>query len=311
MNEVEKKTDVVKDNFDKCVELASEIITNKGYKIDPTVQVQNIFNYASTDDKFKLVITSTDQRVLAELRSQIKFVCELGLDTAKGRKLVYVKTRGVNIGTRQQAQWLTVPDITISYHALIHVLIRSKALKHITVLHTYQNYDVEYTGALSDVPVVRSWKTSPSERGEYTGVFVILTLASGETETSFYHLKDILATHKAFSKSSQTWDAHKLAMVAKSAIMEAIRYIPVFDNTVATVIEDYDQSHDWGSVKDVSEDSRDEMTDDRFNELFSQWEDSVNQNKFTIPQLLENLKKKTILNELQIKKIKGIKNAKS
>ena len=235
----------MKELFNQCVAIANDIFTSKGYQLDATVQIQNIFNCASTDLKFNEVINSKDGRVQAEVRSQVKYICELGLDTAKGRKLVYVKTRGLNTGTRQSPNWVTMPDISISYHALIHVLVRSKSLKHVAVLHTYENYEIAYSGDLNEIPIVKSWETKPTDRGEYTGVFVILSLQDGTTETSFYHLSDILKTHKEYSKSANTWAAHQLSMVAKSAIMEAIRYIPIFDDTISSVVENYDNTMDW------------------------------------------------------------------
>ena len=233
--------------FNNCVELARDIFAKKGFTLDPTVQVKNIFNYAATDKNFAQVLASSDPKVLAEISSQIKFICELGLDSAKGRKLVYIKTRGVNCGTRDNPIWVTFPDITISYHALIHVLIRSKAINRITVIHAYQNYEIEYSGNIKDVPIVKSWATRPGSRGEYTGAFVVLTFPNDETATSFYHFADIISTHRNFSKSSKTWKDHEQSMTAKSAIMEAIRYIPIFDETIAAVVENYDESHDWGS----------------------------------------------------------------
>lgn len=235
----------MQENFDKCVIVAAEAIKRKGFSLDAETQVKNIFNYASTDSKFKEIIFSNNNLVCDELRNRIQLMCELGLDTAKGRKLVYVKTRNVNIGTKQKAVWLTFPEITESYHALIHILVRTKALRSVSCLHTYQNYAIEYSGMQSEVPIVKAWQTPPNERGAYTGVFVVLTLKDGEIETSYYHLSDILATHKKFSKSDRTWQDHQQAMVAKSAIMEAVKYIPIYDDAVASLIEDYDNGQDW------------------------------------------------------------------
>jgi len=239
-------TSAIKDNFQKCVDVAAEALHGKGFKhLDAETQVANIFAYSASDKKFKEVCESTDGRVQAELRSQIKYVCELGLDTAKGRKLVYVRTRGLNIGTPKNKQWLTMPDIGESYHALIHILVRSEALKTIQVLHTYQNYGIDYTGETNVVPIVKSWATPPSERGAYTGLFVVLTLPGAEVITSYHHAKDIFDTHKAFSKSQDTWIKHEQAMCAKSAILDAVRYIPVFDSVVASVVEHYDSTMDY------------------------------------------------------------------
>ena len=235
----------MKELFDECVEVARAVFKQKNITLDPKIQIQNIFNYASTDKKFNEVVNTDNGRVKAELRSQIKLICELGLDSARGRKLVYVKTRGVNFGDRNSPNWVTYPDITYSYHAMIHVLVRSKSLSHITVLHTYQNYDVEYDGDINSKPIVKSWLTNDKERGDYTGCFVILKLHDGDVQTSFHHLSDILKTHKEYSKSNKTWIAHQQSMVAKSAIMEAIRYIPVFDDVVAQLVDDYDSEHDW------------------------------------------------------------------
>jgi len=234
------------DNFNKCVEVAAEALRNKGFTtLDASAQVKNIFGYAASDPDFKKVCESDDNRVQAELRAQIKYICEMGLDTAKGRKLVYVRTRGLNIGTRENKKWLTMPDISESYHALIHVLVRSDALKNVSVIHTYQNYPIVHSGLISDVPVVKSWEVTPDERGTYTGLFVVLTLSDGEIITSYHHAADIFATHRRFTKSENTWKTHELAMCAKSAILDAVRYIPIFDSTVAAMVEHYDQSMDW------------------------------------------------------------------
>lgn len=239
----------MKENFDKCVIVAAEAIKRKGFNLDPETQVKNIFNYASTDSKFKEIICSENNLVCAELRNRVQLMCELGLDTAKGRKLVYVKTRNINVGTKQQPIWLVFPEITESYHALIHILVRTNALQGVACMHTYQNYTIEYSGIQSDIPIVRAWETPPNERGAYTGVFVVLTLPNDSIQTSYYHLADILSTHKKFSKSDRTWQDHQQAMVAKSAIMEAVKYIPIYDDAVATLIEDYDQDQDWEQDK--------------------------------------------------------------
>lgn len=236
--------------FDSCVDVAAAALASKGNKkLDPKSLVQNIFAYAATDAKFKEVIDTDNNRVKAALRSQIKFIAELGLDSSKGRKLVYVLTRGLNVAPHgaTKKQWLTMPDIQISYHALIHVLVRGKSLKSVIALHTYQNYPIEYSGAIGDVPVVKSWEVSPEGRGAYTGLFVVLTLADGTVQTSYHHRADIAATHKAFTKSDATWKAHEQAMFAKSAILDSIRYIPVFDDDVATVIEHYDDEMDYSA----------------------------------------------------------------
>lgn len=238
--------EIMQQNYDKCVEVAQEALDRKGFvTLSAVAQVKNIFNYASTNEKFQQIVTSDNNKVQAELRNRIQVMCELGLDTAKSRKLVYVKTRNVNLGTKQEPVWLLFPEITESYHALIHILIRTKTLKNIVCLHTYQNYKIDYSGVNTEIPIVKSWETSPKERGDYTGVFVVLVFHSGLVETSYHHYADIVATHRKFSKSAETWRDHVLAMVAKSAIMEAIRYIPVFDDVLATLINDIEQSQNW------------------------------------------------------------------
>jgi len=240
---------------EQCIEVAANALHGKGYNhLNPTDQVENIFSYGAIDSKFAEVTTSKDARVQADLKAQIKYICSLGLDTAKGRKLVYVRTRNVNTAPRNAPKvWLTFPDISESYHALIHVLVRSNALKNIVVQHVYDSYPVEYSGNISDVPVIKSWSVKPQDRGAYTGCFITLYLSDGDIQTSFYHFSDIIKTHKEFSKSSGTWRAHEQSMVAKSAIMEAIRYIPVFDDVVASVVEHYDESHDYDKQVPVSE----------------------------------------------------------
>ncbi len=235
-----------KELYEKCITVATKAINDKGHSLNPEAQVQNIFNYAATDKKFADVTNSNLQApAAAELLEQIKYICEIGVDTAKGKKLVYVKTRGLNIGTKERPKWITMPDIQESYHALIHILVRSGLLKHITVLHTYQNYPIEYSGLVSDVPIVKSWEVMPNQRGEYTGCFVIITYPSGEVNTSYHHLSDILSTHETYSKSGNTWKSHRLAMVAKSAILDATRYIPVFDEVVSSIVEHYDSGMEY------------------------------------------------------------------
>ena len=247
------------ENFDSCVEIAAEAFASKGFGLSAESQVANIFGYAASDPVFKSVCETDDKRVLAELRSQIKYICELGLDAAKGRKLVYVRTRNVNVGTKDNKVLLIMPDISESYHALIHVLVRSKALKNIIVQHTYQNYPIEHTGNVSDVPVVKSWAVPPNERGTYTGLFVTLCLPDGEVVTSFHHAHDLFNTHRSFSKSSHTWKAHEQAMCAKSAILDAVRYIPVFDETIAQVVEHYDDSMEYSETPEIERISEEQV----------------------------------------------------
>ena len=230
-----------------CIEVAAKAMAGR-YELSPEEQVSNIFAYGASDPNFLEVIKSKDAKVQAELKTQIKYICSLGLDTAKGRKLVYVRTRGLNTAPRGQAKvWLTMPDISESYHALIHIMVRSEALKNVTVMHTFENYQIEYTGNINDVPIVKSWLTSPQDRGVYTGCFVTLYLSDETIQTSYHHAADINRTHKQKSKSADTWNTFYEAMTAKSAIMEALRYIPVFDDQVAAMVEHYDDSHDYES----------------------------------------------------------------
>ncbi len=231
---------------EQLITVAAEALAAKGHThLSAKDQVENILAYAASDADFAAVVKSTDSRVIAELKAQIKYICSLGIDTAKGRKLVYVRTRNLNVGNRDRKVWLKMPDISESYHALIHVLVREKAMKNVVVLHTFENYPVEYTGNINDVPVVKSWTVRPSERGQYTGCFVVLYLPDGTPQTSYHHAEDINRTHKAFSKSAKTWAEHTEAMTAKSAILEAARYIPTFDKTISEIIEHHDNDFDW------------------------------------------------------------------
>jgi hypothetical protein len=235
------------DLYDRCIEVAAKAIKGKGAKLDAAVQVDNVFGFATTDAKFREVINSKPDTINGvELINQIKYICELGLDAAKGKKLVYVKTRNLNAGTKDKPNWVTMPDIQESYHALIHLLVRSGLVQHIVVLHTYQNYPIEYSGEITKAPIVKSWAISPKERGEYTGCFVVITYPEGDINTSYHHLSDILKTHQAFSKSNHTWKAHQQAMVAKSAILDATRYIPIFDDVISSVVEHYDNTMEHG-----------------------------------------------------------------
>ena len=232
-----------KELYDRCIEVAAKALSEKEHPLDAKTQVDNIFAYSASDKKVDEIIgKDVNSREAIELRNQIKYICELGLDTAKGKKLVYVKTRGLNVGTKDKKTWITMPDIQESYHALIHLLVRSKLIKHVVVLHTFENYPIEYSGSINQAPIVKAWETRPTERGEYTGCFVVLTYPDGELNTSYHHLADILKTHKAFSKSGSTWKTHEQAMVAKSAILDATRYIPKLDTVVSRVIEHYDKS---------------------------------------------------------------------
>jgi recombinational DNA repair protein RecT len=221
--------------------------------INPTSQVENLLNYAAVDQKFASVTTSQDRRVISELKTQFKFINELGLDIAKGKKLVYIKTRGINISMQSQAKkWLTMPDIQISYHALILILVRSKAIKSVDVFHTYEKYPIEFSGIPSDVPIVKSWEVKANDRGEYTGCFVVLKNIENEVSTSFHHYADIVSTHRRFSKSSNTWNDHTQAMTAKSAILDAIRYIPRLDDDLQKVVEVYDINQDYSKSEKIN-----------------------------------------------------------
>lgn len=248
MNESQsQKIDIKKE----LIELA--ISTIKGKRISATSQVENLLNYAAIDSNFASVTRSQDKRVINELKTQFKFINELGLDFAKGKKLVYIKTRSVNIAIKgQPQQWLTMPDIQISYHALILILVRSKAIKSVDVFHTYQKYPIEFSGVPSDVPVIKSWEVKASDRGEYTGCFVVLKNTENEVSTSFHHYADIVATHKRFSKSSNVWNDHTQAMTAKSAILDAIRYIPKLDDDLQKVVEIYDKNQDYSKSEKIN-----------------------------------------------------------
>lgn len=247
---------------EECITIAADNLP-KGCGINPTNQIEYIFSHAATNKDFGKVIVSEDKRVQAELKSQIKYICSLGLDAAKGRKLVYVKTRNVNVGDQNNKIWLTMPDISESYHAAILILVRSGTLKNIVAQHTYSGYTVEYTGIVSDVPIIKSWATSPADRGEYTGCFVTLYLPDDTIQTSYHHAADINATHKQFSKSGATWKNHMLAMTAKSAIMDALRYIPQIDEDVQSIVEHYDDSHDFEEPENTL--STDKISDDDIN----------------------------------------------
>lgn len=255
-----QKIDIKKE----LLELA--ISTIKGC-IDPTSQVENLLNYAATNSKFSDVTKSQDRRILSELKTQFKFINELGLDMAKGKKQVYVKTRSLNIAPEGQAKkWLTMPDIQLSYHALILILVRSKAIKSVNVFHTYEKYPIEFSGIPSDVPVVKSWEVKAIDRGEYTGCFVVLKNSENEVSTSFHHYADIVATHRRFSKAGGTWNAqtktmtantgtwhdHTQAMTAKSAILDAVRYIPMISEDLQKVVENYDNNQDYSKSEKLN-----------------------------------------------------------
>ncbi len=249
-----------KDLYDRCIEVAAKAIKEKGYHLDAKAQVDNIFAYSASDKKIaELIGKDVNSSEATELRNQIKYICELGLDTAKGKKLIYVKTRGLNVGTKDKKVWITMPDIQESYHALIHLLVRSELIKHVVVLHTFENYSIEYSGEINKAPIVKAWETKPTERGEYTGCFVVLTYPDGELNTSYHHLSDILETHKAFSKSGSTWETHEQAMVAKSAILDATRYIPKLDTVVSKVVEHYDQSMEYPDQESMTDNQKEKI----------------------------------------------------
>jgi recombinational DNA repair protein RecT len=248
MSEIQttEKIDIKKE----LLELAISTLNNN---INPTSQVENLLNYAAIDHKFATITRSQNKRVISELKTQFKFINELGLDIAKGKKLVYIKTRGVNIALQGQPKnWLTMPDIQISYHALILILVRSKAIKSVDVFHTYEKYPIEFSGIPSDVPVVKSWEVRANDRGEYTGCFVVLKNIENEISTSFHHYADIVNTHKQFSKSLSTWNNHTQAMTAKSAILDAIRYIPKLDEDLQKVVEVYDENQDYSKSEKIN-----------------------------------------------------------
>jgi recombinational DNA repair protein RecT len=248
MSETQTKIDIKKE----LLALAISTLKVKG-NIKPTSQVENLLNYAATNPNFAKITSSQDRRVISELKTQFKFINELGLDIAKGKKLVYIKTRNVNIAIQGQAKnWLTMPDIQISYHALILILVRSKAIKSVDVFHTYEKYPIEFSGIPSDVPVVKSWEVRASDRGEYTGCFVVLKNSENEISTSFHHYADIVATHRRFSKSGTTWNDHTQAMTAKSAILDAIRYIPRLDVDLQQVVENYDINQDYSKSEKIN-----------------------------------------------------------
>lgn len=255
-----EKIDIKKD----LLNLAVSTLKNN---IDPTSQVESLLNYAATDPKFASVTKSQDNKVISELKTQFKFINELGLEFAKGKKQVYVKTRNINLaGYNQAKQWLIMPDIQISYHGLILILIRSKTLKSVNVFHTYEKYPIEFTGIPSDVPVVKSWEVKPADRGKYTGCFVVLKNMENEVSTSFHHYDDIVSTHRRFSKSGGTWNAqtktinatsgvwhdHTQAMTAKSAILDAIRYIPMISDDLQKVVEAYDKNQDYRKSEKIN-----------------------------------------------------------
>lgn len=244
---------------DECIAIAAENLP-KNSAINPTNQIEHIFSHAATNKDFGKIIVSEDARVRAELKAQIKYICSLDLDAAKGKKLIYVKTRNVNVGDQNRKIYLMMPDISESYHALILILTRSGILDNITVQHTYSGYQIDYTGVISDVPVVRSWESKPTDRGEYTGCFVTLYLPNNVIQTSYHHSADINATHKAFSRSNSTWKSHELAMTAKSAIMDALRYIPKIDGVVSEMVEHYDNSHDFEESENTI--SNEKISDD-------------------------------------------------
>lgn len=251
---------VNKDLYGRCVEVAAKAIKEKGHSLDAKTQVDNIYAYSASDAKFNTIISKDiGCREAIELRNQIKYICELGLDTAKGKKLVYVKTRALNVGTKEKKVWVIMPDIQESYHALIHLLVKSKLVKHVVVLHTFENYPIDYSGEIIKAPIVKAWETKPSERGEYTGCFVVLTYPDGELNTSYHHLDDILKTHKAFSKSGTTWKTHEQAMVAKSAILDATRYIPKLDTVVSRAVEHYDQTMEYPDQENITDEQKEQI----------------------------------------------------
>lgn len=244
--------------YNDCLALVSEAIRQNNRKIDPRYFLDTIFAYKDEDEVLKSILVKPHPIAEKMLKDQLVYLASLGIDPIKGKKLVYVKTKNLNIekDNTKQKVWIKVPDLSESYHALIKVLIEESIVRNIVVIHAYKGYPIEYTGNINDVPVVKSWQVSPSERGEYTGCFVTIYLPIGDgvgiPQTSFHHSADIDATHRKFSKSVDTWAKHQLAMTAKSAIIDALKYIPKPDGLVSSMIERYDQDHDWEQVEPLA-----------------------------------------------------------
>lgn len=294
---------------EECIAIATEALPSSS-GINPTSQIEHIFAHAAMDKDFGKVIMSEDSRVKAELKAQIKYICSLGIDAVKGKKLVYVKTRNVNIGTKEQKIWLTMPDISESYHALILILVRSGTLNNIAVQHTYSGYAIEYSGNIGHVPIVKSWAVKPADRGEYTGCFVTLYLPDDVIQTSYHHSADINATHKQFSKSANTWKNHELAMTAKSAIMDALRYIPKIDEVISQIVEHYDNSHDY----DDSETTKSNYvkpqlpaySNTMFNKNKPKWVELIKSGK-DAESIISMVSTKYTLSDEQLSEIRGLK----
>lgn len=272
-NKKEKKEKI--DIKSILMKVATEAL--KDNSISASSQVDNLMNYAATNGAFARVVTSQNPKVINELKTQFKFICELGLDIAKGRKLVYVKTRNLNVAPKgEQKDYLTMPDIQTSYHALILILTRSKSIKGVHVFHTYENYGIDFAGdPTTTMPTVKSWEVKLSDRGKYTGCFVSVKMADGDIATSYHHSADIFATHRKHSTSKGVWDEHELAMVAKAAILDAFRYIPMLDVDTQTIVEHYETNQDYDKEEVLSDEQIEtlsKMADDAQTDLIALFE---------------------------------------
>lgn len=239
---------------DYLIKASSEAIRQTGNKLNPEHVVDTILSYENESDDFKSILNSKHPLAMKALVEQVAYIAALGLDPLKGKNLVYVKTKNVNISKDPNSKnFIKLPDISESYHGVIKVLRDAGIVNDVVALHVYENYEVDYSGKLHEEPKVINWKVSPSARGEYRGCFIVLYLPSnseayplGIPRTSFYHVEDIEETHKKFSKSVKTWTEHRLAMTAKSAIIEAVRYLDKSEcKTVVEMLDHYNQDHDW------------------------------------------------------------------
>ena len=291
--------------YEACLDKVSDAIKSNGHKIDPVHFVNTIFAY-SVDQEFNKVLAGGHPVAEKMLIDQLVYIASLGLDPSAGKNHVYVKTSSKKLlDDLNKEYWITVPDISESYLGVIKVLIDSKVVNNVRPVHFYKNYPNSWSGNASDEPQVRSHEVSVDERGEYRGCFVVLYLPTdnkdypiGAPQTSFYHAKDIDATHKKFAKRQGVWNDHYQAMVAKSAIMDAVKYIPASSDIVSMMVSNYSQSHDWDTSTEADQPVY--ITSEQCEEIYAKLESY----KVSKASFLAWLKKELKVNSLETLKSK-------
>lgn len=151
--------------------------------------------------------------------------------------------------------------LIIGYRGLIGLMHRSGAVRAISAYCVYANdkFDIEYGSS----PYVSHSPCLTGEPGDMTGAYAIVTLSDGTTQFDYMRIDEIMAIKKrSRSGNSGPWVTDFAEMAKKTVVKRLSKYIPMFEQTPASVAIHSDNMIESGIDIPVDIDIKKAIADD-------------------------------------------------